>query len=247
MTAHAGKSNPYALGLVAFGSMLAGFSWLVLQSTPMTALGIGAAVVGASIAITPTSPVPSGAVRKLLEGSLLNIEAVLEDTGAVSKAYYVPDISESGALVRALIPLGEGSIAPPPPNQALAEGNAGLVATAGGAEYLVVYPPGALLLKNEELGGDLESALIRFLVEESGLVESVKATEDGDAAVVEFAIPRSRAGSGRVRQVLGSLESGTAAAILAALKKAMVTVASEEDLGKGKKRAVLRMIRPQAS
>lgn len=245
MTAHAGKSNPYALGLVAFGSMLAGFSWLVLQSTPMTALGIGAAVVGASIAITPTSPVPSGAVRKLLEGSLLNIEAVLEDTGAVSKAYYVLDTSGSGALVRALVPLGEGSISPPPPD--LAKGNAGLVATAGGAEYLVVYPPGALLLKNEDLGGDLESALIRFLVEESGLVESVKATEDGDAAVVEFAIPRSRAGSGRVRQVLGSLESGTAAAILAALKKAMVTVASEEDLGKGKKRAVFRMIRPQVS
>ncbi len=230
-----GRGNPYGYGLVAFGAGLAAFSWYLLQSTPMTALGIGVAVVGASIAITPTSPVPSKTVRKLLEGATLNIEAVLEDTGAKNRAYYVPGVGDDG-IVRAFVPLGE--------DRAPARWDAqGLVVTLDGNEYLVVYPPGALLVKNEELSGDLESAMIGHLVEESGLVESVKVIEDGSSVVVEFRNPRARAGSGRVRRVLGSLEAGIAAALVAGTKGKVGRIASEEESGDGKmKRAVIELL-----
>lgn len=240
-----GEGNPYGYGLAALGAGLAGFSWYLLQSTPMTALGIGIAVVGASIGITPTSPVPSKAVRKLLEGSMLNIEAVLEDTGATSRGYYVPETAkgkkggagsgeEERGMVRVFVPLGDDSAVP---SRWEAKG---LISVIDGREYLVLHPPGALLLRNEELSGDLESLLHAFLVEETGLVESVSASEEaGGSVAVEFRRSRARAVSGRVRRVMGSLESGIAATVIASARGKVARVASEEDSERGDRRRVI--------
>lgn len=245
-----GEGNPYGYGLAALGAGLAGFSWYLLQSTPMTALGIGIAVVGASIGITPTAPVPSKAVRKLLEGSMLNIEAILEDTGATNRGYYVPataqgkksggesEEEEDKGMVRIFVPLGDDSVVP---SRWEARG---LVSVIDGREYLVLHPPGALLLRNEELSGDLESLLHAFLVEETGLVESVSASEEaGGSVAVEFRRPRARAVSGRVRKVMGSLESGIAAAVVASARGKVARVASEEDSERGdRRRAVIDLL-----
>lgn len=262
MTSETGKGNPYGYGLAALGAGLAGFSWYLLQSTPMTALGIGIAVVGSSIAITPTAPVPTKTVRRLLEGALLNIEAVLEDTGATRRAYYVPGNLKSaekggatpgtaggpaggspgsvGGAVRAFVPLGRGSAAGDAGERIPSRWEAaGLVTTLDGTDYLVVYPPGAALASNEGEGGDLESVLNECLVEESGLVESVKAAEDGSSVVVEIRNPRSRVGSGRVRRVLGSLEAGTAAALIASSKGRVARIASEEEQDGGRRKRVV--------
>ncbi|MEN3052308.1 MAG: hypothetical protein ABC606_00725 [Candidatus Methanosuratincola petrocarbonis] len=245
-----GEGNPYGYGLAALGAGLAGFSWYLLQSTPMTALGIGIAVVGASIGITPTAPVPSKAVRKLLEGSMLNIEAILEDTGATNRGYYVPATAEGkkgaagggeedGGMVRVFVPLGDDASVVPSRWEAR-----GLVSVIDGREYLVLHPPGALLLRNEELSGDLESLLHTFLVEETGLVESVSASEEaGGSVAVEFRKPRARAVSGRVGKMLGSLESGIAAAVIASARGKVARVASEEDSEKGdRRRAVIELL-----
>lgn len=236
-----GEGNPYGYGLAALGAGLAGFSWYLLQSTPMTALGIGIAVVGASIGITPTATVPSKAVRKLLEGSMLNIEAILEDTGATNRGYYVPATAqgkkggeESGeedkGMVRVFVPLGDDAV----PSRWESRG---LVSVIDGREYLVLHPPGALLLKNEELSGDLESLLHTFLVEETGLVESVSAAEEaGGSVAFEFRRSRAVEVSGRVKRVMGSLESGIAASVIASARGKVVRVASEEDSEKGDRR-----------
>lgn len=269
MTSETGKGNPYGYGLAALGAGLAGFSWYLLQSTPMTALGIGIAVVGSSIAITPTTPVPTKTVRRLLEGALLNIEAVLEDTGATRRAYYVPgNLKQAGkaagmasspaaagggsssvsvprprpgpgnALVRAFVPLGswDGGANERIPSSWDATG---LVTTIEGTDYLVLHPPSAALAADLGSEGDLESLLNECLVEESGLVESVKAAEEGALVVVEFRNPRSRAGSGRVRRVLGSLEAGTAAALIALSRGRVARIASEEEQDGGRRKRVV--------
>ena len=240
-----GEGNPYGYGLAALGAGLAGFSWYLLQSTPMTALGIGIAVVGASIGITPTSPVPSKAVRKLLEGSMLNIEAILEDTGAANRGYYVPEAASArgpgegegkgGGMVRVFVPLGEDA-AP------ASWEPRGLVSEMGGREYLVLHPPGSLLLRNEELSGDLEPLLHYFLVEETGLVESLSASEAAGSVAVEFRRPRAGPPSGRARRVMGSLESGIAAAIIASAKGRVARVASEDDSKGDRRLAVIELL-----
>lgn len=231
-TASGERGNPYAYGLVALGAGLAAFSWYLMQSTPMTALGIGIAVVGSSMAITPVNPVPTRAVRMALEGSMLNIEALLEDTGATQRCYYVRG---GDGAVRAYVPLGEDRGAP-------GQTQGGLVVNHGGSDYLVVFPPGSLLAAGEDLPESLEAAMDLLLVEEAGLAESLKVAEDGPRLVVEFVRPRTRTGSGRVRQVLGSLESSTAAAVAAAVKGVPVKVASEEDIGRERRRVVLELL-----
>lgn len=259
MTSEWGVGSPYGYGLAAFGAGLAGFSWYVIQSTPMTALGIGIAVVGGSIAITPTAPVPSKTVRKLLEGSLANIEALLEDTGATKRGYYVPaSLAAEGVAgeagdhggkapaggvpvggVRVFVPLREGEEKVPSSWRA-----GGLVVELEGMQYLVVHPPGYLLLENEELSGDLESLMHEYLVEQTGLVESVRVVEGGGSSVlVELKRPRTRTGHGRVARVLGSLEAGTAAVIAASAKGRVARVASEYESVDGKrKRAVIELL-----
>jgi len=230
---------PHILGyaLVAFGAAVAAFFWFIMGNVPLTALGIGMAVVGSSLAITPLSPVPSATVRRLLEGSLLNIEALLEELGASGsgKGYYVP---RRDGGVQVFIPMTADGTGAPPPADAAADG---LVAKVGGKQYLVVYPPAASLMANREPegdGSDLEGAISEALVEEAGLADSLRVAESGQAVTVEISSPKSKAGAGRVRHSMGSLEAGIAAAVAAGAKGKPVTVESEEDAANGRKRTV---------
>jgi len=229
--------SPHIVGyaLVAFGALAAIFFWFVMGNVPMTALGIGIAVVGSSLAITPLSPVPSAIVRRMLEGSLLNIEAVLEELNVSAKGFYVPR-PDGGVQVYA--PMGAASIKAPPLDAPVD----GLVTKVDGSQFLVIFPPASLLMKNRDTGNgdaaDLEGAISEVLVEEAGLADSVKATEGRQDVAVEISSPKSGAGAGRVKAVMGSLEAGIAAAIVARARGRAVTVGSEEDSPNGRKRSV---------
>ncbi len=231
--------------LVAFGAAAAGFFWFIMDNVPMTALGIGMAVVGSSLAMTPSSPTPSATVRRMLEGSLVNMEALLEELDVSGKGFYVPGKDGS---VRVFAPMGnpgagvdDSDYQKPPPLDARVEG---LITKANGRQFLVVFPPAHSLMKNrdQEADGsgkaDLEGVLSEALVEETGLADSVKATELRLTAIIEISSPKSKAGGGRVRQVMGSLEAGIAAAVVAQSRNRAVSIESEQDLEKGRKRKV---------
>lgn len=236
---------PHMLGyaLVAFGAAAAGFFWFMMDNVPMTALGIGMAVVGSSLAMTPSSPTPSATVRRMLEGSLVNMEALLEELDVSRKGFYMPGKDGS---VQVFAPMGnsnadDSDYQKPPPLDAHVEG---LITKADGRQFLVVFPPAYSLMKNrdQEADGsgkaDLEGVLSEVLVEETGLADSVRATELRLTAIVEISSPKSKAGAGRVRQVMGSLEAGIAAAVVAQSRKRAVSIESEQDLEKGRKRKV---------
>jgi len=290
--------SPHVLGyaLVAFGAAVAAFFWFIMDNVPLTALGIGMAVVGSSLAITPLSPLPSATVRRMLEGSLLNIEALLEELGASTKGYYVPKADGS---VQVYVPMGKGSAASAAGSASAragadsnansnansgsnANGNAdddasantnantnansnsvagdcsnsgsgappldapvdGLITKVGGMQYLVIFPPASALMKNlpPDEGGagaaDLEGAISEAVVDEAGLADSLRVTETGRAVTVEISSPKSKAGAGRVRHVMGSLEAGIAAAVAARARGRAVRVVSEEDAARGRKRKV---------
>jgi len=255
--------SPHVLGyaLVAFGAAVAAFFWFIMDNVPLTALGIGMAVVGSSLAITPLSPVPSATVRRMLEGSLLNIEALLEELGASTKGYYVPKADGS---VQVYVPMDKGSAVNAGSNSngnddgnADAKGNSnpgsgappldapvdGLITKVGGRQFLVIFPPASALMKNlpsddgEAGAADLEGAISEAVVEEAGLADSLRVTESGQSVIVEISSPKSKAGAGRVRHVMGSLEAGIAAAAAAKARGRAVRVESEEDV-KGRKRNV---------
>jgi len=229
--------SPHIVGyaLVAFGALAAIFFWFIMGNVPMSALGIGIAVVGSSLAITPLSPVPSATVRRMLEGSLQNTEAVLEELGVSEKGFYVPKADGS---VQVYAPMGTGFAMPPPPDAPVE----GLVTKINGRQVLVIFPPASSLMKNldptDARGVDLEGAISEALVEEAGLADSLKATESAGAVAIEISSPKSKAGAGRVSNVMGSLEAGIAAAIVARAKRRAVSVDSEENSQGGRKRKV---------
>jgi hypothetical protein len=211
----------------------------------------------------------------MLEGSLLNIEALLEELGASTKGYYVPKADGS---VQVYVPMDKGSAASKGgsasasasadgSNNANANANGssnsaddcsgsvigappldapvdGLITKVGGRQFLVIFPPASALMKNlpsddgEARGADLEGAISEAVVEEAGLADSIRVTESGQSVIVEISSPKSKAGAGRVRHVMGSLEAGIAAAAAAKARGRAVRVESEEDTAKGRKRKV---------
>lgn len=73
------------------GSALAIFSYFVLGSIPLSALGIGAVVTAASLALTPCEAPYREAVHSMLEAYVANISRVLEELAAQPGAVYTPD------------------------------------------------------------------------------------------------------------------------------------------------------------
>ena len=66
------------LGLATFGVPFAAFSYLILLNIPLTALGIACAILGATVALIPESPVPTQTIRAMVEGSCASVESLLE-------------------------------------------------------------------------------------------------------------------------------------------------------------------------
>lgn len=200
------------------GAAVAAYSYFVALSVPLTALGVGMLVVGASIAITPAKPVPGRAIKMLLESSVANTEALLEEVGATGKAFYVP--VKGG--VYAYVPLESASSSPPRPTEA----PKGLVTEHGGVRYLVLMPP----LPRLGEASNLEEAVTEVLVDLTELCDSVKVAR-GEGLVVELKNPRARVGAGRFRSVMGSLEACAVATVVASVLNRVVVVEAEADHG----------------
>ncbi len=101
--------NPYnllGLGLTLTGVVFAIVSYLILDSTPLTALGMSMVILGAiSLTLGRTMPKISPEVSAvLLETGLENTAAIVEELGLRSKAIYLPS-SLTGGRPQALIPL----------------------------------------------------------------------------------------------------------------------------------------------
>ena len=92
--------------LVLTGGLLMILSYLVLQSTPFTALGISALITSSvCFAIgNGQSKIPPEASIILSESGVENISAIVEELGLKSKAVYLPS-SMTGDKPKALIPL----------------------------------------------------------------------------------------------------------------------------------------------
>ena len=203
--------------LMGLGVSLSLISYWLLSSVPLTALGVGSVIVGASLLSTPPNPLPKPSLKLMLEGSIVNLEALLEEFDVKAKGYYVP----RGDEVYVYVPLKEG-VGPPkgydPPR--------GLFVEEGGGPYLVLVSPSSYIAKLVS-STDLELAIAEALVDLCELVRSVRVALVGDV-MLEVKDPSVSLGNAGFEKVLGSLEASTAATLAAKLLGRPVRVASEE-------------------
>ena len=97
------------LGLCLAGTIFAPISYFIINSVPLTAVGISAIMIGFTcIALANTRPyISPEACQLILKTGMENTAALLEELGLRSKAVYLPSTMRDGHP-QALIPLVEG-------------------------------------------------------------------------------------------------------------------------------------------
>jgi len=191
------KAKLIAVALGVWGAALAAYSYWVLGSVPLAALGVGALIVSASILSTYEETPYSEAAKALLEAYAVNVARLLEEFGASEPALYT---REGLAAVPLNGRLPEG-VKPSPER---------LLAGARGSYFLSIALPNPLIE-----AGDPEAALSSLLVDTLGLCDRVRVARAGDRVVVEIAKPKAQSTSARFESVLGPLPVHLAASALA--------------------------------
>jgi hypothetical protein len=226
------------LSLIIFGVPLSAYAHYVLLNTPFTALGVACIVLGASLMIVPGNPVPAVNVRAMVEGSCVNVEALLEEFDAKEKAVYLPPRDDR---VFAYVPLHGGS--GETDFEYLEKVPLRVLVDVGGSPGLFVFPPGSEVVRLSLLPEDsgIEDALQYVLVDYLEGVRSVKAIRESDKVVVEVNDPRLRTDFPRFQRVLGSLTTSVSGCVLSSvLGKPSLFV--EEEINGGRIRSVFRVI-----
>jgi len=105
-------NNPYrvwGLALCVGGAVFAPIAYFILDSVPLTAMGVSAIIIGfTGVALANARPyISPEACQLILKTGMENTAALLEELGIRSKAVYLPSSMRDGHP-QALIPLVEG-------------------------------------------------------------------------------------------------------------------------------------------
>ena len=230
------RADTVGVTLAVAGLTLAASSALLAKSTPLTALGASTALVGVVLwsIHRGQAMMPVEAAELLMEASLGNISAILEEFGVreAPKAVYLPSSLCPGGP-RALIPLKSST----PERVKVLEKR--VIAKYGPGEEdigLLVLTPGSIAASRAELeptAESLESAL-SSVVSSLGLADSAKVAEAQGHIRVEVSNERVRLRETWASRALGSLMASIAASLAAEAYRAPVTVEHEEQRGRSR-------------
>ena len=230
--------------LIPSGILLFMLAFSTLNSTPLSALGISMMILGfVMLALSTGLPrIPAEASRLMLESSIRNASAIIEELGLRSKALYLPSRLTDGKPL-ALIPLATN---PEPPKIAKPLPKRFIVRFGTNAEDVGVLmeTPGSLAAEmleklSEASIGALEDSLSTVLVNVLGLADSVKASMSGDSVVVELSNPKLTIDNKTLAsEVLGSPLTSTVASLTAEALDKPIIVESEES---SKNRFLIRL------
>lgn len=238
--------HPYGflgLGLLLAGTLIGSVSYLVLASTPLTALGMSAIILGAvCLALErarPTTPPEVSAI--LLEAGMQNIGAIVEELGLRSKAIYLPS-SMTGGRPKALIPLQATlsglTLKTPLPNRLIARYGPG----ADDIGLLVTTPGSAAINMLEAKPGgtstELEAALSSVLVGTTDLAAGVRVTMGDKRVTVEISDPSMEYENIWFYECLGSPLASILASVVAEALDQAIRVAREEH---GRRKEVIEL------
>ena len=234
------------LGLASTGGAFAVVSYLILDSVPLTALGISMAILGAiCLTLARTRPkIPPEVSVILLETGLENTAAIVEELGLRSKAIYLPSSLTMGRP-RALIPLhsnpGPLQIGEVPPGRLIAKygpapEDIGILITTPGSAVTGMSgaEPGP---SSEELEASITSVLAGML----DVADGARVNMTGERVVIEVSNPRLEQRNLWFYQLLGSPLASIVASLAAeALDKPLIVEREAE--GKGKVMIELRVV-----
>lgn len=215
----------FGLVLSSFGLVLTLFSYYILLNVTLTALGIACILLGLTITLTPSNPMPKNVVKSMLESSCVNIEALLEELNVRGKATFAPP---NDGHVKAFIPLTSNP--DPPLTVELLNVPKRMLTETGGKPCLMLFPPGSELVKLSSINQEsvLEDALRTVLVDLTEITKSVKAVRREDRVIVEFEDSRVKLDFPRFKESLGSLSTCISACVLATVLNAPVRVDKEK-------------------
>jgi hypothetical protein len=215
------------LGLALAGSMFSSVSYVILRSTPLTALGISTIILGAaSLALSRgQTKIPSEASEILLESGLNNFSVLIEELGITSKSIYIPS-SLTGGKPQALIPL---HMNPHPPKPQFPLPKRFIVKYGPNPEdvgLLITTPGSAIAMSGSKPNlapADLEAALSSVLTGTIDLADAVKVITAGEKIIVEVSNPRLKHKSIQIYECLGSPIASIVASMTAeALNKPVI-------------------------
>jgi hypothetical protein len=231
--------SPYATlaaSTALTGTILSALSYMVLRSTPLTALGISAVLIAAvSFTIARGQPkISPEASAILLQSGAENISAIVEELGLKSKAIYLPT-SISGDKPKALIPLDskvEFSSKILPKRLIVKYGSkpseVGLLISTPGSAVC-----GLVKAKSDWLAEDLESAISSIRIGTVNLADGVRVIADADKIMVEVCNPRLENSKMWIYESLGTPIGSIVASIVAQVVQKPVSI-TIESFSKGK-------------
>jgi hypothetical protein len=219
-----------ASSLIVTGSLMAVLAFLVLNSTPLTALGISTVIIGSvTFAISRGQPkIPPEASAVLLQSGVENISALVEELGLTAKAIYLPS-SVSGDKPKALIPLDANFDYN---NKVLPKRLIVKYGSRPESMGLLVVTPGSVIggaikPKEDYSAGDIESALSSVFSGTVCLADGARVTLDDLRVLVEVINPRLDGGKMWIYAQLGSPIASIVASVTAEVLDRPVSVASE--------------------
>ena len=182
---------------------------MVFLSVPLTALGLSTIILGATLLLVPSNPTPAHHIRAMVEASLVNIEALLEEFDVMGEAVYLP----MDERVSAFIPVEEGMEL----NVDTERIPVRVLTESHGVPGVMVFPPGSELVRLALLPEDIqvEDALNAVLVDFAEMADSVKVVSEDDQVLVELVSPKVGSGYDRVNQSLGSFAVSVSGCVIA--------------------------------
>jgi hypothetical protein len=236
------------LCLALTGSLLSLVSYFILNSIPLTALGISTLVLASiSYTIGTGQPkIPPEASALLLQSGTENISALVEELGLKSKAVYLPS-SMTGGKPQALMPLHST----PPylklgkiifPKRLIVKYGAnpedmGLLITTPGSTVSET-----IASKPDATEADLESTLTSILSGNVNLADNAKITIDNDIMQVEISNPRLENKKMWIYESLGTPLASIVASAIAQILNEPIIVEEDQTL-KGKTLLKLKLLR----
>jgi len=222
------------------GLTLVAIAFIILQSTPITALGLSTIILGAvSLAMGRSQPkISPEASELLLQSGIENISAIVEELGLKSKAIYLPSSMTSGKP-QALIPIHSNPHLPKLGNIVLPKRlivkhgshpeDMGILVTTPGSAVA-----GIVITKSDATEEDMEAAITLVLVSTISLADGAKAAMDEEKIRVEISNPRLEYRKMWVYESLGSPIASIVASVVAEVLNKPVTVDNEQySKGKG--------------
>lgn len=233
------KNSYILLGLVLilFGAALSLISHIILESVPLTALGLSSFILGAiCAALGKTRPnLSPEAAALLLETGIENTAVIVEELGLSANAIYIPSsrTGEGGGAVIPIAPRDDIRVASKVPRRLITNYGGG----AGDIGIMVVTTGRACLRMLKEKPGptasEMEAAVTSFVCGMLDAADKAQVNLGGDRVSVEIINPRLKYRNVKFYRCTGSpLASIAATLVCEALDKPLVIEAEKRVKGK---------------